>query len=170
MKLTVRAFWWWWAGVVVVALAWMGSDTPTDTAAADVAAPGLVPLPALPASATGRAAELALLSESTLWGPRSARPAAAGASGAASAAEAAAPSWRLSGVYASGEQRVLVLHFEQQAKPSQQLRVGDRLPDGSLLRAIEPDRVLVQPRGGSRRHPPKSLWLPVNRGLHVPDN
>lgn len=170
MKLTVRAFWWWWAAVVAVALAWMGAGTPAGAPAADIAVPGLVPLPALPASAAGSAAALALLSESTLWGPRSARPAAAGASGAAAAAEAAKPAWVLSGVYTHGGQGVLVVHFDKLAQPSQQLRVGDRLPDGSLLRAIETDRVWVQPRGGSRRHPPKSVWLPVNRGLHVPDN
>lgn len=86
-----------------------------------------------------------LLATSSLWGPRLAAPAAA-----ASAAELPAPRWFISGVYQVGTERRAVLHFEDNRAPAQQLRVGDNLPDGRRLVAVDRDGVTL-------RHTPASL-------------
>lgn len=165
--MTVRGFWALWAAVVLAALVWMLSDSTTPAPPTPAAAPMAAPLPTLPGATNDPAAHLAALAASTMWGPRAAQAAAGAASAATVVPE---PAWVLSGTYAQGSQRVLLVHFEGQTKPPLQLRVGDRLPDGARLRAIESDRVLIQPPAGPSRRSAKPQWLPVNRGLPVPDN
>ncbi len=107
-------------------------------------APSLPPLDGLDRRQQDQDAA-ALLATSSLWGPRSA-PAAA----AAVTAEPAPPRWFIGGIYQVGNERRAVLHFEGNRQPAQQLRVGDSLPDGRRLVAVDRDGVTL-------RHTPASL-------------
>lgn len=162
--MSVRAIWTLAAACVAAALAWLLLQAPPPLPAAEPRPPARVALPAPPASVPDPAAALAELATTPMWGPRTPRIDAA-----ASAASAAAdPAWFLAGVYGLAGQRVVVVRFDGQARPALQLRVGQRLPDGARIAAIEIDRVQVRPTPGSGR--PRKQWLPVNRGLPLPDN
>jgi hypothetical protein len=87
-----------------------------------------------------------LLATSSLWGPRPTAPAAP-----ASAAELPPPRWFISGVYQVGSERRAVLHFEDNRAPAQQLRVGDNLPDGRRLVAVDRDGVTLRHTASSQR-------------------
>lgn len=169
--MSVRRLWRLWALLLVaVVLAWLtlspnAGDQPTLVAARQNARlPSLAPapVPADPAPA------LALLSQSTLWGPLPPR-AASGAAGGAPPD----PQWAVTGYYELSGKRFVIVSFDQQALPSQQLSVGNRLPDGSRIAQIEPDRVRVwAPRAAAQADPaaaavkqPGSWWLPITPGL-----
>jgi hypothetical protein len=158
---TVAALWRLWALAVaaVAAAALLVADRmPSDAGPALVRPAARMPLlPPAPAPADADAA-LDTLARSTIWGPLAA-PAddAAGA-----AARAAAPAWSLAGYYeAAGVRRVIVSH-DNAAAPSQQLAVGERLPDGATILAIEPDRVRVRrAREAAAAAGPRTAWLPI---------
>lgn len=168
--MSVREMWRTWALVIVAGvLAWLLLQDATAPEVPVVAAvhPGarLPPLPP-PPRPVDPAAALAALSHSTLWGPLAAR-AGSGASGPD--AEPPPPKWNLSGYFSRDGSRFVVVSFERLARPSQNLTVGDKLPDGSRIVRIEPDRVRVQPasidspqEGASA---PGSGWLPITPGL-----
>jgi hypothetical protein len=162
--MNLRTIWTVAAAGVVAFVAWLWLKPPPPLPVAEPRPPARVALPPVPASAPDPALALAELSSSTLWGPRTPRVDAA----AAAASAAAEPAWFLAGVYGQAGQRVVVVRFDGQARPALQLRVGQRLPDGARIDAIEIDRVQVRP--ASARGRPRTLWLPVNRGLPLPDN
>jgi hypothetical protein len=161
--MSVRGIWTLAAACAAAALAWLLLQAPPPLPVAEPRPPARVALPAPPASSPDPAAALAELAATPMWGPRTPRieaPAAARA--------AADPAWFLAGVYGLAGERVVVVRFDGQARPALQLRVGQRLPDGARIAAIEIDRVQVRPKPGGGR--PRTLWLPVNRGLPLPDN
>lgn len=171
--MTVRKLWRLW-GLVLVAgvLAALAlpdltspNDAPTVRATRQRAQlPALAPLPrpADPAPA------LATLSQSTIWGPLPPRA----ASGAASDGEASLPKWSLSGFYEISGTKFVIVSFEKLVRPSQQLKVADKLPDGSRIVQIEPDRVRVRAPSPSAAtdgaSAPTSQWLPITPGLPIP--
>lgn len=170
----VRQLWRLWVlALVAVALAWLAlrdALTSRDVPGIGVARQGTgLPVIAPPPRPVDPAPALEALSQSSLWGPRASRP----ASGAGAAEpEAAPPKWSLSGYYEVAGTRFVIVSFEQQARSSQQLKVADKLPDGSRIEQIEPDRVRVRmPRpdptdeGASS---PRSGWLPITPGLPLP--
>lgn len=170
--MSVRGLWRLWALVLIaIVLAWLmlrptlSSDLPALVSARQPdRMPKLAPLPV----PTDPAPALALLSQSTLWGPLPPRP----ASGAAGEAPPP-PKWEVSGFYVVSGKRYVVVSFEKQALPSLQLTRGDRLPDGSRITRIEPDRVHVlapQTDAGAGLQvntaaQSKSSWLPITPGL-----
>ena len=168
-RITVTQVWLIWAALLAAALlvvAWPAGAPPVQPASSP-AEPGQglpslspVPLPLPGPAARPGQAEVErwgqVLANSTLWGAR-ARPVV----DTAAQAETPEPLWALTGVYRVGGQFAAVLSWEGLARPSQQVRRGDLLPDRSRVLAIEHDRVQV--RGPSRRDPPR--WLTVNRGL-----
>lgn len=176
--MSVLKLWRLWAlGVTVVVLAWLllqDSLPSGEQTLASVRQRARLPTIAPPPRLLDPAPELQSLSKSTLWGQIPQR-AAAGASDADSA-EAAAPKWTLTGYYDASGKRYVVVSFEQQARPSIQLKLHDKLPDGSRIEAIEPDRVRVRaprvsPQDGSpadENSPRGSTWLPITPGLPLP--
>lgn len=176
--MSVIRLWRMWAlSLVVAVLAWLILQDSSSNGEQTVAAvrhsarmPTIaqVPLPVDPA------AELESLSKSALWGPIARRP-ASGASDANSS-DVSAPKWTLSGYYAVSGKKYVVVSFEQLARPSQQLKLHDKLPDGSRIEAIEPDRVRVRaPVAKSQDGSPanenssrSSSWLPITPGLPLP--
>lgn len=171
--MSVRRLWRLWGlGLVAFVLAWlMLQDWLSPGEAQTVRAvrqasqlPSLAPQPR-PADP---APYLAALSQSTMWGPLPARA----ASGAGGVGEAPPPKWSVTGFFENAGRRYVVVSFEQQARPSQQLRVGDSLPDGSRIVQISRDRVRVQsPAPGAAAEgasPPASHWLPITPGLPIP--
>lgn len=170
--MSVRRMWRLWAlALVVVVLAWLVlQDRLTSVEPEPVRAtrqssglPALAPQPA-PADP---APSLAALSQSTLWGPLPQR-----ASGAASAAEAPPPKWALTGFYERSGRRFVIVSFEQQVQPSQQLQVADKLPDGSRIVRIETDKVRVRrpaPSAPEEGAAAQSFeWIPITPGLPMP--
>jgi hypothetical protein len=170
---SVRKLWRLWA-LVLAAVVLAGltlqtppADDPPPVAATrrDARVPSLAP-PPVPANPVPA---LAKLSQSTLWGPLAPRA----ASGAASVETPLPPKWALTGYYELSGKRFVIVSFEQQALPSKQLTLADRLPDGSRIEQIEPDRVRVRrPWARSRVDPaaqgatvPRSNWLPITPGL-----
>ncbi len=151
--MSVRRLWRLWALLLVaVVLAWLTLSTPTAgdkptlvAARQNARLPNLAPAP-VPAD-PGPA--LAVLSQSTLWGPLQPRPASGAAGGAPPA-----PQWAVTGYYELSGKRFVIVSFDQQALPSQQLSVADRLPDGSRIAQIEPDRVRVWRAPGRRASRP----------------
>lgn len=171
--MSVRKLWRLWGLVLVaVILAWLAlqdapspNETPTVRATRQRALlPALAPSPR-PADP---AQSLATLSQSTIWGPLPSRA----ASGATSDGEAPLTKWSLSGFYETSGIKFVIVSFEQQARPSQQLKVGDKLPDGSRIVQIETDRVRVRaPTIGAVAEgasAPTSGWLPITPGLPMP--
>lgn len=64
------------------------------------------------------------------------------ASAAASAAENTR--WRLAGLYGRDKQGGVLVLFDDPAKPPQRLKVGDKLPSGELIVAVEGNQVSVR--------------------------
>lgn len=166
--MTVRSLWRLWALLMVAAaLAWLillpqpGHDVPPVAATRQGARlPTLAPLPR-PADPAPTVARLA---QSTLWGPVAPRA----ATGAAGAAAEAAPKWSVTGYYALSGIRHVVVSFDPPTTAALQLKVGDRLPDGSRIERIEPDRVRARAGSalaGDGAAAAGSVWLPVTPGL-----
>jgi hypothetical protein len=176
--MSVTKLWRIWAlSLIAVALAWLIlQDLSPGGEQAEVAVRPSTRLPAIaPAPRpVDASAELESLSKSTLWGPIAQRP-ASGASDAG-ASEAPAPKWSLSGYYDVSGTKYVIVSFEQLARPSQQLKLHDKLPDGARIEAIEPDRVRVRaPRVNLPGSAPSddsssrsSSWLPITPGLPLP--
>lgn len=164
--MSVRRLWRLWALVMVaVVLAALtlqmptSDDMPLVTAARKDARPPQLAPPPVPVDP---APALTKLSQSTLWGPLAPRS----VSGAASGAAPLPPRWDLTGFYELTGKRFVVVSFENQALPPQQLRLGDKLPDGSRIERIEPDRVRARPPPASNgASAPGSGWLPITPGL-----
>ena len=173
--MSVRGLWRLWALLLVAAVLaglMVSSTSPGDLPALVAARhparmPKLAPLPV----PIDPAPALAQLSQSTLWGPLPPRP----ASGAAGDAPPP-PKWDVTGYYELAGKRYVVVSFEKQALPSQQLTLTNRLPDGSRIMRIEPDRVRVSApdiaASGASTGPqdetasqPKARWLPITPGL-----
>lgn len=172
--MSVRALWRLWGlGLVAFVLAWLvlqnwlsPSEVQTVRAVRQSASlPALAPLPRM----TDSGPDLAALSQSAMWGPLPA-PAASGAA----QGEAPPPKWSLTGFFANSGRRFVVVSFEGQARPSLQLGAGDKLPDGSRIVRIDPDRVLVRVPSsageaeGASSPEPTSSWLPITPGLPMP--
>ncbi len=173
--MSVRGLWRLWA-LVLVAVVLAGSTLwqPASDEMALVAATrqdARLPTLAAPPVPVDPAPALAKLSQSTLWGPLAPRPASDAGGG-----DAPPPKWALTGFYEQGGKRFVIVSFEQQALPSQQLKLGDKLPDGSRIEQIEPDRARVRalrarsgvgsPADGALA--PTSGWLPITPGLSAP--
>jgi hypothetical protein len=162
---SVRSLWRLWALLMLaVVLAWpmlqqraAHDSAPVAPTRQGARLPTLAPLPRPPDPAP----TVARLAQSTLWGPLAPRA----ASGAAGGAEAPAPKWSLTGYYARSGIRHVVVSFDQPAMASLQLKVGDRLPDGSRIERIEPDRVRVRAPAADGATAAGSRWLAVTPGL-----
>jgi hypothetical protein len=161
---SVRSLWRLWALLMLaVVLTWLmlQQQQPAQGTAPVVAArqgarlPALAPLP----RPIDPAPTVARLAQSTLWGPLAPR-AASGATGVAEAAK-----WSLTGYYERSGIRYVVVSFDQPAMASLQLRAGDRLPDGSRIERIEPDRLRVRAPAAGGAAAPGSSWLPITPGL-----
>jgi hypothetical protein len=168
--MTVAGLWRLWAlTMAAVVLAWWTFGQPRSDGGGSALVRPATRMPALPAIPVPPDPEAALakLAQSSLWGPPAPRPAEGPA-----AAKVAAPTWKLSGFYEAGGVRHVIVSFDAGAAPSQQLRVGDRLPNGATVVAIEPDRVRARkPRAskGSRAQTSSRLiWLPISSGLPMP--
>lgn len=171
--MSVRKLWRLWALLMMVlVLAWLALQDSLSPDARVVAAqrPGArLPPIARPPRPVDPAPSLAALSQSTLWGPLPPRP-SAGASGPDT--DTPPSKWTLSGYFEHSGTRFVVVSFEQPVRPSQQLKLGDKLPDGSRIVKIEPDRIRVQPvKVGSPEGTAAATtsgWLPITPGL--PEN
>jgi hypothetical protein len=105
-------------------------------------------LPTLPGTDAGDAAKV--LAERNIWG---AAPAPAQAA-AGPAAPLTPPDWRILATAVSGADRVVLIRIG--TEPPQELRVGDKLPGGAIIRAVQSDRLVLQLDGKRRilRIPP----------------
>ena len=75
----------------------------------------------------------------------------------------------MTGYYELTGTRFVIVSFDQQALPTRQLKLGDKLPDGSRIERIEPDRVRARRAGASMgADAPSSRWLPITPGLSAP--
>jgi hypothetical protein len=173
--MSVRKLWrLWLLGLVAVVLTWLALQDPlssSDVQAVGEARPGArLPTVAPPPRPVDPAPALAALSQSALWGPLA--PRAASGAGGDAGAEMPPPQWSLSGYYENTGTRFVIVSFEQQVLPSRQLRVADRLPDGSRIEQIEPDRVRVRrpppSSADEAASSPESSWLPITPGLPAP--
>ena len=164
--MTVAGVWRLWLALMAAMLVWLVWAPPVQEAgsAGSAAAPRKPPgPPQVPATPPDPGPALETLSTSTLWGPRAARPAVA-ASAAASAPE---PVWLTSGTVRRGNERLLIVHFEGNSQPSQLLRVGDSLPDGSRIEKIETNRVLTMPPRLKGARAPRAVWRAVVPGVSL---
>jgi hypothetical protein len=163
---SVRSLWRLWALALVAAvLAMLNLQTPPSDDTTLVAAArkeARLPQLAPPPVPVDPAPALTKLSQSTLWGPLGPRL----ASGAAGGAAPPAAKWGLTGFFERTGTRYVIVSFEEQALPTQQLKLGDKLPDGSRIERIEPDRVRArQARAGTGTSAPSARWLPITPGL-----
>jgi hypothetical protein len=140
--MTVTKLWRIWAlSLVAVSLSWLilrefapGEDQAKAAVRHSTRPPAVSPAP----RPVDPSAALASLSSTTLWGPIAQRTAPG--QPAAGASEPSTPKWSLSGYYDDSGTRYVIVSFEQLARPSQQLKLHDKLPDGARIEAIEPDR------------------------------
>lgn len=166
----MRVRWRLWALLILAALlAWFAlqrAPSPEVSVVAPMRPGPRLPSIAPPPRPVDPAPALAALSQSTLWGPLPPRP-GSGASGPD--AGTVSPKWTVSGYYEQGGTRFIVVSFEQLLRPSQHLKLGDKLPDGSRIVKIEPDRVRAQPAAVTAPEEgaatPSSGWLPITPGL-----
>jgi len=84
------------------------------------------------------------LAERSIWDPQ----AAAGAATPAASKPLTPPDWRIVAVAVSKEERVAMLSVG--GERPQELRVGDQLPGGAIIRGIETDRLLIELNGERR--------------------
>lgn len=170
--MSVRGLWRLWAlALAVVVLGWIalqGALSSREVQEAGAVRPAIrLPDVAPPPRPVDPTPALQTLSQSNFWGPRTPRP-ASGASGT-DEAEPVPPKWSVTGYYERAGIRHVIVSFEQQVRPSQQLKVADKLPDGSRIEQIQPDRVRVRmartdpPEEGASS--PKSEWIPITPGL-----
>lgn len=126
--------------LAAVAGGWLSTSLPPRAAAADSAIDWRLPQWKAPevAQASRR------LAERSIWEPQAA---ASGAPGGA-AQPLTPPDWRIIAVAVTREERVAMLAVGSD-RP-QELRVGDRLPGGAIIRAIEPDRLTIELDGQRR--------------------
>ncbi len=82
-------------------------------------------------------ADALLLAAQPIWGPE---PKTA----AATQAPPEDLRWRLAGLYGSGKSGGAVVMFMDPAKAPQRLKVGDKLPDGKLIVAVEGADLVVR--------------------------
>jgi hypothetical protein len=59
------------------------------------------------------------------------------------------PNWRITGVYAAGNERFVLLNIEQQ--PLQQLKQGERLPGGAKILKIDAEQITIALNGKTRQ-------------------
>ena len=57
------------------------------------------------------------------------------------------PDWRIVAIAIAGKERTAIL---RQGDNTQELRVGDQLPGGAVIRSIEPDRLIIELSGKRR--------------------
>ena len=88
----------------------------------------------IPSDGTNLAVQIAA---APIWGAEAKPPAAA-----ASAAENTR--WRLAGLYGRDKQGGVLVLFDDPAKPPQRLKVGDKLPSGQVIVAVEGNQVSVR--------------------------
>lgn len=110
-------------------------------------------IPALPDTAS-LAPDWAELENTVLWGPR---PPAATAAPSQAQPQTVGTGWSLRGVFMVDERRVVVLTFDDAKQPSQPLAVGDSLPNGERILAVERERVLIG------ADPEQAQWRTINR-------
>ncbi len=164
--MSVRGLWRLW-GLLLMAVVLAGltlQKPPSDDVVLVTATRKDARLPTLPPPPVpvDPAPALAKLSQSTLWGPLAPRPALGGDA-------PPPPKWSLTGFFETAGRRFVIVSFEQQQLPAQQLKQGDRLPDGSRIERIEPDRVRVrQAPSSGNAGASVSVWLPVTPGLPTP--
>jgi hypothetical protein len=97
-------------------------------------------LPSLPARRLGPE-RVAVGGTAPYWGT----PSPLSAPAAAALAPVRPPSWRLAGVVGQGSsRRVLLLYAPESGKPSELLKVGDKLPTDHVISQIKEKSICVQ--------------------------
>lgn len=165
-----RRFWRWWSlGLIALTVGILGWPTdPAPEPEVDRASPSLPAMQPTPPRGDVQS-DLDTLKASTLWGPVAAKPA-----NAASAASPE-PAWFVSGIYETPAGKRVLLHYENKAQPARQLAVGDKLPDGGVILAIDRDRLQIRPApdasgAGSPRAGVEVRWVAINRGMPLPSD
>ena len=80
------------------------------------------------------------------WEPLPAGPTPSGVPGAP-AQPLTRPDWRIVAIAIAGKERTAIL---RQGDNTQELRAGDQLPGGAVIRGIEPDRLIIELSGKRR--------------------
>lgn len=154
--MTVRRFWQFWV-VILILEVWFVFTLEPPSAQSLVrprAAPRFPALPALPEKVetdpnVSLSPDAVELQSSRMWG---AQTQVTGANLAP-----AKPNWSLVGVYGRGGQTRVILRFEEDRLPVQELMVGDPLPSGDVIAEIESQRLCVLVGKQKKRR-----WLPIN--------
>lgn len=152
--MTARRFWQYWVVILILEI-WviLGMDAPQAPALVRPRAAQDYPVPpALPAKAEAPpdappGPDALELQATRMWGAVVQAPGAG--------QPPPRPNWSLAGVYGRGDETRVIVRFEEDRLPVQELKVGQPLPSGNVIAAIESRRVCVLV--GKRR-----LWLPIN--------
>jgi len=147
--------WWGLAGLlfalVLLAYQWPVSIEPAQARARDF---GAMALPTLPATEEARLDEqVSVVGRLPLFAVGSVESVAEGSStvlqgiGGTATGEA---NWRITGVFVVDSRALVVVTFDDPAKPPLELRVGDPLPSGELIQAIDGNGVFVQTAAGEK--------------------
>lgn len=152
--MTVRRFWQYWVVTLILEIwAILAMDAPlAPVLVRPRVAQGFPVPPALPAKAdfapdAPPGPDAVELQASRMWGVV--------AQARSASQPPAKPNWSLAGVYGRGGQTRVIVRFEEDRLPVQELKVGQPLPSGDVIAAIESRRVCVLV--GKKR-----LWLPIN--------
>lgn len=148
--MTVKRFWRYWS-ILAVMLGWLAYEHDDATSPelvrprAALSSPVLPSLPSMPDIEENSAT----LQTSRIWGPVSQQA-------AATYDQDNPPDWSLIGVYGRGEDMRLLLRFEEDRLPQQELHVGETLPNGDEIVAIKSDGICVT----IGKHKTQR-WLPI---------
>lgn len=76
------------------------------------------------------------LAGATMWGPEN--------KSVPDTAPTANMRWRLAGVYGAGKVGGALVLFEDESKPAQRLKVGEKLPSGHVIEAVDGNQICVR--------------------------
>jgi hypothetical protein len=110
---------------LIVLSSWFGTSAPLPPSV-PAPLPDTWQLPALPEG--NHAKSIETITARNLWGETKAET-------------ATVPEWKIMGVAMAGKTRLLLI--AQEGQPIETLKIGDKLPDGAKITAIEKDRYLV---------------------------
>jgi len=121
--------------LTAVGVGWLAAPPAPDVPAVVQVRSDAWALPALPRP-SDQVTLAAQLAGAPMWGPDELKK----------AAEAPPEDlrWRLAGLYGKGRQGGVLVLFEDPQKLPQRLKVGDKLPDGQVIEAIEGNQVAVR--------------------------
>lgn len=123
--------------VLVAVLAWFAKPGSDATPALVQARQDRWALPELPVP-SDRTTQALQVAASPIWGPDSKKDKSA------ENAPPPDPRWRLAGVFGSGKVGGALVLFEDPAKAPQRLKVGERLPSGHVIEAVDGNQVCIR--------------------------